>query len=486
MNQTTKSIILTTFLLFSIIFLATASNAATLASKLRGRILIQVEEKGEAWYVNPTNDKRYYLGRPADAFNVMRTLGLGISEQTYTNFAAAGAKSLAGQIVLRVQAKGEAYYIHPTTYKLHYLGRPADAFEVMRKFGLGISNANLALIAISGQTPTASNATEPIAPVTITTPTPVSTPTTIKKVWELVSGFTTPTWSAPAYHCGNGVCEEKLTVDGMFEFEDAFWCPLDCPTTGYSTYQQGRFYTFAQPQYEYVAKAILNDMQYCHTLIKNYLGISFDHDRMFYLIQSNENKIQTAHSGNDSNGFAYQNPETFLTQENTDIAQGVADNFWVKSSPTYCANAHEMVHMFPSFDLDRWWKEGTAEYFTRLNHNDFGGNECLTNGFYGPSYATGEKQTFAYSNLSTFCFNNADMQANDTCYETSVCAVKYLNDTYGNDVLKKIMTTFENYDKINPASPGQLHSNTEFIDHGIVPVTGESVRSALLSRFGLK
>ena len=146
MNQTTKSIILTAFLLFSIIFLTTASNAAALASKLRGKILIQVEEKGEAWYVNPNNDKRYYLGRPADAFNIMRTLGVGISEENYAKFSTNGAQSLAGSIVLRVLAKGEAYYVHPDTFQLHYLGRPADAFALMRKFGLGISNANLAQI----------------------------------------------------------------------------------------------------------------------------------------------------------------------------------------------------------------------------------------------------------------------------------------------------------------------------------------------------
>ena len=50
-----------------------------------GRILIQVERNGEAWYIFPVNLKRYYLGRPADAFNIMRELGLGITNKDLAN-----------------------------------------------------------------------------------------------------------------------------------------------------------------------------------------------------------------------------------------------------------------------------------------------------------------------------------------------------------------------------------------------------------------
>jgi len=74
------------FFTLAILFLTipTTTNAQTIAQRLRGRILIQVESKGEAWYVDPkiwadpSQTKRYYLGRPDDAFNLMRSLGLGI------------------------------------------------------------------------------------------------------------------------------------------------------------------------------------------------------------------------------------------------------------------------------------------------------------------------------------------------------------------------------------------------------------------------
>ncbi len=46
-----------------------------LINRLSGGILLQVESVGEAWYVYPNDKKKYYLGRPADAFDIMRKLG---------------------------------------------------------------------------------------------------------------------------------------------------------------------------------------------------------------------------------------------------------------------------------------------------------------------------------------------------------------------------------------------------------------------------
>lgn len=118
---------------------------------LNGRILLQVEDKGQAWYVNPVDGKRYYLGRPHDAFEMMRRLSLGISNQ---NFSAlennpAAWRHLSGRILLKTEDLGKAYYFDPLTLNLHFLGRPQDAFNVMRNLGLGITNANLSRIGSS-------------------------------------------------------------------------------------------------------------------------------------------------------------------------------------------------------------------------------------------------------------------------------------------------------------------------------------------------
>ncbi|MDP2630676.1 MAG: hypothetical protein Q8P56_04670 [Candidatus Uhrbacteria bacterium] len=54
-------------------------DAASVLEKLKGRILLQVQEKGEAWYVRPDTGTRDLLGRTSEAIGAMRSLGLGIT-----------------------------------------------------------------------------------------------------------------------------------------------------------------------------------------------------------------------------------------------------------------------------------------------------------------------------------------------------------------------------------------------------------------------
>lgn len=138
-------------------------QAATMAEQMSGRILIQVERNGEGWYVYPKTNQRYYLGRPTNAFNVMKQLGLGITDADLAKIPVAGSsdtgdaalrQKLSGYILLQVERNGEGWYVYPKDQKRYYLGRPTNAFNVMKQLGLGITNANLALIpAASGQPP---------------------------------------------------------------------------------------------------------------------------------------------------------------------------------------------------------------------------------------------------------------------------------------------------------------------------------------------
>ncbi|MFZ5364063.1 MAG: SH3 domain-containing protein [Patescibacteria group bacterium] len=128
----------------------TSGNSASAAglAKYIGYIFLAVEKHGEAYYYYPVNKKGYYLGRPADAFSVMRTLGLGATHEFIHN-TTYFPSHVVGRILLDVESHGEAYYIYPKDRKKYYLGRPDDAFRIMRELGLGISNTNLTALPLA-------------------------------------------------------------------------------------------------------------------------------------------------------------------------------------------------------------------------------------------------------------------------------------------------------------------------------------------------
>ncbi|PIT94026.1 hypothetical protein COU00_01015 [Candidatus Falkowbacteria bacterium CG10_big_fil_rev_8_21_14_0_10_43_11] len=178
-----------------------------LYQSLRGKIILKVESAGEAYYVNPQNKQMYFLNRPADAYKVMRNQGTGISNKNlakipvglvaasgadtdndgladileealetdknkqdtdgdgytdkqelqsdYSPFASGGIKltidsnfsnAQKGKILLQVEGRGEAWYVNPADGRRYFLGRPADAFQVMRLLGTGVSNNNFSAL----------------------------------------------------------------------------------------------------------------------------------------------------------------------------------------------------------------------------------------------------------------------------------------------------------------------------------------------------
>lgn len=128
----------------------TGKISTQLTNRLSGRILLQVEEKGQAWYVEPLSKERHFMGRPVDAFAMMRKFGLGINEINFAKFEKSGVPAkFSGRIFIRVEANGEAYYVNPVDMKMYYLNRPADAFRIMRELALGISNTNIRQIMVA-------------------------------------------------------------------------------------------------------------------------------------------------------------------------------------------------------------------------------------------------------------------------------------------------------------------------------------------------
>jgi streptogramin lyase len=172
---------------------------------LKGNILLKVQDAGKAYYVDPVNTRMYYLGRPSDAFTVMRQQGVGITnsnlkkipigisttsgldqdndglsdiledalgtDKTKSDSDADGyadkielensynpvgfgkqifdlnfAKKQQGYILLQVEGKGEAWYVNPKDSKRYFLGRFSDAFGIMKTMSIGISNKDFDLL----------------------------------------------------------------------------------------------------------------------------------------------------------------------------------------------------------------------------------------------------------------------------------------------------------------------------------------------------
>ncbi|MFA5108965.1 MAG: GDSL-type esterase/lipase family protein [Patescibacteria group bacterium] len=128
-------------------------KAESLSNHLRGRILLQVENNGEAWYVHPTTTERYYMRNGGDAYNIMRSFGVGITNADLEKIN--NNKNLAikqkGRIFLQVESRGEAYYVG-FDGSLHYLKDGPEAYNTMKKLGLGISNKDLSYIKVNSST----------------------------------------------------------------------------------------------------------------------------------------------------------------------------------------------------------------------------------------------------------------------------------------------------------------------------------------------
>ncbi len=133
---------------------------SSLIKRLTGYILIQSQEQGQAWYVNPADSKRYYMKNGSVAYSMMRSFGLGItdpdlekipfvnseeemSKKTSVCSSNKTANSVKGKILLQVQQHGEAWYVHPDKCYRIYMKDGDVAYKIMRFLSLGIAKQDL-------------------------------------------------------------------------------------------------------------------------------------------------------------------------------------------------------------------------------------------------------------------------------------------------------------------------------------------------------
>jgi hypothetical protein len=118
-----------------------------LSERLSGYILLQVESKGEAWYVYPEDNKKYFLGRPEDAVKTLKILGKGATHAFLNNTSYFKDEAL-GRIYLDTDSNGEAYYINPKDRQAYYLGELSQAYTAIKELGIGVSNKDIRKIEI--------------------------------------------------------------------------------------------------------------------------------------------------------------------------------------------------------------------------------------------------------------------------------------------------------------------------------------------------
>lgn len=179
-----------------------------LINRLRGYIMLQVEEHGEAWYIEPESGQKFYLRDAATAFAALRGFGLGIreadivkipvgvesrfggvdsdgdglsdrleegigsdgavadtdgdgfsdSEELKNGYNPLGqgnmpvdtnlVNRLRGRIILQVEKNGQAWYVNPQDGKRYYMQDGEAAFSILRFLSLGATNTDLRKIGV--------------------------------------------------------------------------------------------------------------------------------------------------------------------------------------------------------------------------------------------------------------------------------------------------------------------------------------------------
>lgn len=129
----------------SVIVSVPNTSTSGLIDRLKGYIMLAVDYHGEAWYIDPITRLRYYLKDGPTAYEFLRSFGLGITNADLSkipteNDAVGGgtlAQSLSGRILLQVEEHGEAWYVNPADLKRYYMANGDEAYRIMRELSWG-------------------------------------------------------------------------------------------------------------------------------------------------------------------------------------------------------------------------------------------------------------------------------------------------------------------------------------------------------------
>ncbi|TSC76219.1 MAG: D-alanyl-D-alanine endopeptidase (penicillin-binding protein 7) [Parcubacteria group bacterium Gr01-1014_31] len=137
-----------------IIPLPLLAAAPPLTQRAAGRVLLQTDQRGQAWYVNPGDGKRYFLQNPGGCWELAPQLALGIRTADLNKLPAAGkrggdrglARRLSGRFLLATEQRGRLYFVSPLDSRATPLNDPESCWTAVLRAHLGVKTADLAQV----------------------------------------------------------------------------------------------------------------------------------------------------------------------------------------------------------------------------------------------------------------------------------------------------------------------------------------------------
>ena len=126
----------------------------SIATRLKGKLLLQVEQGGAIWYVDPNSLQRYNVTW-ANALPLFIKLSLGINDADLSKIPVNGTASagnasirerLKGKLLLQVQQGGAIWYIDDNGYRHNVTWN--NLMPLFQSLALGITNVDLSKIPV--------------------------------------------------------------------------------------------------------------------------------------------------------------------------------------------------------------------------------------------------------------------------------------------------------------------------------------------------
>jgi hypothetical protein len=120
-----------------------------MAERLSGKLLLQTQLRGQLWYLNPVDQKRYYLGKENEAFRFIQRVVVSTSSEQmveYEYFDKRFPKYLGGYFV--TGNLEDICYIEPVTLNGNCFQTIDEAYDMIKEIALGVSNDDLRSIAV--------------------------------------------------------------------------------------------------------------------------------------------------------------------------------------------------------------------------------------------------------------------------------------------------------------------------------------------------